>query len=172
MPTAARLRALPALVDELWMLGVHAINLSPSSRTRPQRAPPPSHQTTWMVQAIQAVRAAVPKIVISGEVCDCAWTTPANASCTTTRAGPTCPRPDTLMPSMATLHAQAGADIIVPAAVLDGSLMEVRRVLDERGLPMSGSPECHLRQRPVHRLQVRDEHRTPPRQSARLPDRS
>ncbi|MEU5409858.1 hypothetical protein [Nocardia asteroides] len=133
IPTAVQLSELSTLADELWTLGVHAIKLFAFVENKTSAGSAAIAPDNLMVQAIQTVRAAVPGMVISTEVCGCAWTDTGECVVLDDHGRTDLSATYTLMSSMATLHARAGADIIGPAAVLDGSVSEIRRVLDERG---------------------------------------
>jgi porphobilinogen synthase len=133
LPTAVALADLGAAVTDLWALGVRAVKLFCYVSDKRSDGSAATDPDNLMVASITAVRAAVPEMVISTEVCGCAWT--ASGECVLLHADATTDLAATyrLMADMAVLHAAAGADIIGPAAVLDGSVAEIRSALDAAG---------------------------------------
>jgi len=107
-----------------------------------------------MQQAIQAIKAQVPDLVVIGDVCLCAYTSHGHCGLLKVRhvpakgknksAKPAVPQHerDVVIDQEATLdalaktalsHAQAGADIIAPSDMMDGRVGAIRRVLDQTG---------------------------------------
>lgn len=72
-------------------------------------------------------------MVIATEVCGCAWTSSGECVLLGSDDRTALDATYELMASMALMHAQTGADIIGPAAVLDGSVRAIRTRLDENG---------------------------------------
>jgi porphobilinogen synthase len=91
-----------------------------------------------MVVAIAAVKAACSDMVVTTEVCGCSWTD--NGECALLTPDGRADRNATydLMGAMAVEHAKAGADVVSPTAMLDGSIRAVRRALTEAGYPDVG----------------------------------
>ena len=85
-------------------------------------------------QAVRAVRKAFPDLLIATDVCVCAYTR--HGHC-----GPLSPDGDVdndaslrVLSRMAVTHAEAGADIVAPSAMMDGQVCAIRAALDDAGL--------------------------------------
>jgi porphobilinogen synthase len=92
-----------------------------------------------MADAIYAVKAAAPLLMVTTEVCGCAWTPDHECVLTHnpsgTSASPAQMQTQTLdyLGRVAVLHANAGADQVSPTAMLPGAVSAVRRALDVAG---------------------------------------
>ena len=83
-------------------------------------------------QAVREVRKAAPQLTIATDVCLCQYTD--HGHCGVIREG----RIEndesvSLLAKTAVSHAEAGADIVGPSAMMDGQVKGIRRALDERG---------------------------------------
>ncbi|MEU2490955.1 hypothetical protein [Streptomyces sp. NPDC007883] len=87
-----------------------------------------------MLRALTAARRAAPTMALTSEVCGCSWT--ASGECVLRAPDGRIDLDATqgYMARMAVLHAEAGADVVSPTAMLDGSVHAVRAVLDDHGL--------------------------------------
>ena len=83
--------------------------------------------------AIRAIRAAVPDMVIVGDVCLCQYT---NSGHCGQLCGHEVDNDATLelLGKVALSQAEAGADIVAPSDMMDGRIRKIRDVLDEAGL--------------------------------------
>jgi porphobilinogen synthase len=133
LPTAVAVSSLGTAVGDLWMLGIGAIKLFCYVADKREDASAAIAPDNLMLRAIRIVRDAVPDMVIETEVCGCAWTS--TGECVLVDIHGTIDLAATLdlMARMAVLHADAGADVVGPAAVLDGSVARIRVGLDEAG---------------------------------------
>ncbi len=125
-------------VRQLHQAGVRAIKLFCYVENKCPDASAALRTDNLLVTGIGVVRSTVPDMVIATEVCGCAWTD--HGECVLLNDHGRTDRDATyaLMREMAQLHAQAGADVIGPAAVLDGSVSAVRTALDDAGFPDVG----------------------------------
>lgn len=133
LPTAVPLPNLGDLARELWWLGIGAVKLFVYVTDKRRDASGAIEPDNLMANAIRVVRDAVPEMVISTEVCGCAWTGSGECVLVDADAGTDLDATLELMAAMAVMHAQAGADIVGPAAVLDGSVRMIRDALDAAG---------------------------------------
>ncbi len=124
LPGAVTLSELADDVRELRDVGVRAVKLSAYVENRTPDAREALDPDNLLVMAVQTVRSAVDDMVISTEVCGCAWTD--TGECVL-------PGFHELTSQMAVLHARAGADVIGLATVVDGSVRAIRSELDEAG---------------------------------------
>ncbi len=83
-------------------------------------------------RAIRAVKEAVPDLAVMSDVCVCAYT--AHGQCVLFGGGGA-DIPATLerVAEIAVVHADAGADLVLPSSMLDGTVAAVRGALDANG---------------------------------------
>ncbi len=95
-------------------------------------------------QAIRAIKAAVPDMVVISDMCCCEYTEHGHCGLLNTPDTPTYDEhlPEGYLLNDATLevlgrasvvHAEAGADIIAPSGMIDGMVGMIRQALDEAG---------------------------------------
>lgn len=83
-------------------------------------------------QAIRALRAANPRLVIMTDVCMCEYTD--HGHCGIVADGQILNDPSIeILGQVAVSHARAGADVPAPSAMMDGQVAAIRRALDEAG---------------------------------------
>src|SRR3990167_3751208 len=83
-------------------------------------------------EAIRAIKAEVPKIVVITDVCIDEYTS--HGHCGVVRDGEIDNDATLeLLAQMALSHAKAGADIVAPSDMMDGRVKAIRKVLDEHG---------------------------------------
>ena len=87
-----------------------------------------------MVTAVEIVKAAEPEMVVTTEVCACSWTDHGECCLLTPAGSVDVDGTLALMAAMAVHHAAAGADVVSPTAMLDGSVRAVRDALSAGGL--------------------------------------
>ncbi len=133
LPGAVPVSEVAAYVRELREAGVRAVKLFAYAEDKTPDAREALAPDNLLVAAVKASRAAAEDVVIATEVCGCAWTDTGECVLLGLHGRTDTPATFELMARMAILHAQAGADIIGPAAVLDGSVRAIRGELDEAG---------------------------------------
>lgn len=92
-----------------------------------------AYQTDGIVQqAVRAVKKLAPELVVATDVCLCQYTD--HGHCGIVHGG-TVANDETLgiLSRVAVSHAEAGADIVGPSAMMDGQVKAIRAALDERG---------------------------------------
>ena len=84
-------------------------------------------------QAVAALKSAVPDIVVMTDVCLCEYTD--HGHCGTLRADGSVANDETLdlLAQTAVSHAEAGADVVAPSAMMDGQVAAIRSALDADG---------------------------------------
>lgn len=91
-------------------------------------------------QAVRALKSTVPDMLVITDVCPCEYTT--HGHCGIIENGYLAnDRSLELLKKITISHAEAGADMVAPAAMLDGEIQAMRQALDERGfenLPIMG----------------------------------
>ncbi|MZE80819.1 hypothetical protein [Streptomyces xinghaiensis] len=133
LPGAAPLTAVPPTVGRWAALGIHGIKVFAYGHDRDGRASGALAPGNRMVAAVTAVKAAVPDMAVTTEVCGCSWTDHGECVLRDPGGGINLDATYRLMGAMAVQHADAGADVVSPTAMLDGSIRAVRAALDEAG---------------------------------------
>lgn len=83
-------------------------------------------------EAVRAIRRAVPEVVIVTDVCLCAYTT--HGHCGVVHHGSVANDPSVeRLGRVAVAHAEAGADVVAPSAMMDGQVAGLRSALDAAG---------------------------------------
>ncbi|MCP3816887.1 hypothetical protein NLX86_01635 [Streptomyces sp. A3M-1-3] len=134
LPGAVTLAEVGATVHRWAALGIRGVKIFAYGHERDARASGAIAAGNRMVRGIEAVKAVDPKMAVTTEVCGCSWTD--HGQCVLRDAAGAIDLDATfrLMEQMATQHAEAGADVISPTAMLDGSVRAVRNALDVAGL--------------------------------------
>ena len=86
-----------------------------------------------MLAGIAAVKDTEPDIVVTSEVCGCSWTDDGECGLRDPAGRLDLPATFALMAGMAVAHADAGADVVSPTAMIDGSVRAVRAALADIG---------------------------------------
>jgi porphobilinogen synthase len=119
-------------------LGIRAVKVFASStRRHPERAPWKT-PADLMTQAITEIKAAAPAMTVMTETCLCSYT-PAG-ECYLPGPGGKADVPATIaaLADQAVAQADAGADIVGPAAMIPGTVRAARAALDETGHAVTG----------------------------------
>lgn len=119
-------RAADAGVTRILVFGVpHADQKGPG-------APASRGDEAVVARAVEAVKTRVPGVVVTTDVCLCAYTDHGHCGVVTDEGvdnDATLP----LLAAMALTHARAGADSVAPSAMMDGQVAAIRRGLDGAG---------------------------------------
>lgn len=128
------------LAGEAHETGVRSVLLFGLPSSKDELASSSRDRNGIVQQAIRAIKAAHPELVVITDVCVCAYTP--HGHCGVIREG----RVDNdetlpLLSAMALSHAEAGADIVAPSSMMDGQVGALRGSLDISGfehLPVMG----------------------------------
>jgi len=122
---------------EVAGLGIPAILLFGIPETKDKAGSSAYTENGIVQQAVRAIKAELPKLVVITDVCLCEYTDHGHCGII---IGDRIDNDSTLplLAQMALTHAQAGADIIAPSDMMDGRVGVIRRKLDESGF--SGIP--------------------------------
>lgn len=85
-------------------------------------------------QAVRRIRKKFPDLVIATDVCVCAYTSHGHCGPLTATGDVDNDAANHVLARMAVSHAEAGADIVAPSAMMDGQVRAIRQALDSRGL--------------------------------------
>ncbi|MFE4332525.1 hypothetical protein ACFRQM_24810 [Streptomyces sp. NPDC056831] len=133
LPGAVPLEEVPQTVERWSRLGIRGVKLFAYGHDRDAQGSAAFAPGNRMVRAIAAVKDTDPGMAVTTEVCGCSWTN--HGQCILRTPGGDIDLTATfhLMEHMAVLHAEAGADVVSPTAMLDGSVRVVRNALDNAG---------------------------------------
>ncbi|MEU3652159.1 hypothetical protein AB0E67_04785 [Streptomyces sp. NPDC032161] len=133
LPGAVTLEGIPETVARWAELGIHGVKVFSYGHDRDGRASGATAPNNRMIRAIGAAKATAPDTAVTTEVCGCSWTDHGECVLRTRDGGIDLEATYRLMATMAVQHADAGADVVSPTAMLDGSIRVVRTALDEAG---------------------------------------
>lgn len=121
-------------------LGIPAVLLFGIPKHKDERASQAYSPTGIVQNAVRALKSQVPEILVVTDVCLCEYTT--TSHCGIIENGYLVNDPSLeLLVKTTVSHAEAGSDIVAPAAMLDGQIQAMRQALDARGfhnLPIMG----------------------------------
>ena len=134
MPGQAQLSVdqLPAEAQELRDLGIHAVLLFGIPASKDEQASEAYAADGIVQQAVRALKQADPALLVVTDVCLCEYTS--HGHCGIVRDGDV--DNDATLPLLARTavsHAQAGAGMVAPSAMMDGQVAAIRQALDENG---------------------------------------
>ena len=117
---------------EARALGISAVLLFGVPKTKDELGSGSYAKNGIVQEAVRAVKQAVPGILVITDVCPCEYTL--NGHCGIIRDGYL----DNdlsleLVAKIALSHAEAGSDMVAPAAMLDGQIRAIRETLDSHG---------------------------------------
>jgi porphobilinogen synthase len=118
--------------EEIYDLGIPAILLFGIPEEKDAVGTGAYHEDGVVQQAVRAIKAAVPPLVVVTDVCLCEYTD--HGHCGLVQKGDVLNDPTLeLIARTAVSHAEAGADIIAPSDMMDGRVAAIRHALDIRG---------------------------------------
>jgi len=123
---------LPAEAQELRALGIPAVLLFGIPASKDEQASEAYAPDGIVQQAVRALKQADPDLLVVTDVCLCEYTS--HGHCGIVRDGDV--DNDATLPLLAQTalsHAQAGADMVAPSAMMDGQVAAIRQTLDENG---------------------------------------
>lgn len=113
-------------------LGVKSVILFGLPETKDEFGSGAYHENGIVQQAIRAIRAAAPELVIMADTCLCEYTS--HGHCGVVREGEVLNDPSLeLLARTAVSQAEAGADLVAPSAMMDGQVGVIRDALDDAG---------------------------------------
>ena len=122
---------LPFEVEELRRLGINAVLLFGIPEEKDELASGAYDEHGVVQEAIRAIKATDPELVVIGDVCNCEYTS--HGHCGIVKDGRIL-NDETLdcLRAMARTHAQAGADMVAPSDMMDGRVAAIRAMLEDR----------------------------------------
>jgi porphobilinogen synthase len=135
--------SIDCLIEEAHQvrdLGIPAVLLFGIPETKDEWASEAYSQDGIVQRAVRALKSTVPEILVITDVCPCEYTT--HGHCGIIENGYLVnDRSLEVLTKITISHAEAGADMVAPAAMLDGEIQAMRQVLDAGGfynLPIMG----------------------------------
>jgi porphobilinogen synthase len=123
---------LPAEAQELRSLGIGAVLLFGIPASKDEEGSEAYAADGIVQRAVRALKQAAPDLLVITDVCLCEYTS--HGHCGIVREGEV--DNDATLPLLARTaisHAQAGADMVAPSAMMDGQVAAIRQALDEAG---------------------------------------
>jgi porphobilinogen synthase len=125
-------RDLAPLVHQLEQEGIRSVLLFGVARTKDAEGSDAWSPDGVVPEAVRAIKRAAPGLVVVTDVCLCAYTS--HGHCGVVRNGTvandvSCER----LGRVAVAHANAGADVVAPSAMMDGQVARIRAALDGAG---------------------------------------
>ena len=113
-------------------LGVKSVMLFGLPETKDEAGSGAYHEKGIVQQAVRAIRANAPDLVIVTDTCLCEYTS--HGHCGVVRDGEVLNDPSLeLLARTAVSQAEAGADLVAPSAMMDGQVGIIRDALDDAG---------------------------------------
>jgi len=113
-------------------LGVKSVILFGLPETKDEAGSGAYHENGIVQQAVRAIRAAAPGLVIVTDTCLCEYTS--HGHCGVVRDAEVLNDPSLeLIARTAVSQAEAGADVVAPSAMMDGQVGVIRYALDDAG---------------------------------------
>ncbi len=123
---------LPQEVEEIAKLGIPGVLLFGIPAHKDEAGSQAYHPKGVVQQAIQAIKKAVPELIVVTDVCLCEYTS--HGHCGIVVDGQI--NNDQTLPLLARTalsHAEAGADIVAPSDMMDGRVKSIREALEGGG---------------------------------------
>ena len=119
-------------VKELRDTGIKSVLLFGIPRSKDEQGSEAAQDSGIIQQAVRALKAAVPEMILITDVCLCEYTS--HGHCGIVENGiilndKTIER----LADMAVSHARAGADMVAPSDMMDGTVAAIRKTLDMAG---------------------------------------
>ena len=118
------------LAKKIYSLGIPAVEIFGLPEYKDEIGSSAWDMTSPVQRAMEAIKKAVPELVIVGDVCLCQYTNHGHCG---KLCGHYVDNDETLklLQKVALSQAQAGADIIAPSDMMDGRVAAIREILDE-----------------------------------------
>ncbi|HEX5505708.1 MAG TPA: porphobilinogen synthase [Thermomicrobiales bacterium] len=125
---------LPFEVEELRRLGINAVLLFGIPEEKDELASGAYDEHGVVQEAIRAIKATDPDLVVIGDVCNCEYTSHGHCGILVGEEIANDPTLE-LLARTAVSQAAAGADIVAPSDMMDGRVAAIRAALDGAGFP-------------------------------------
>lgn len=133
LPGVVTIASVAATVGGWAEAGIRAVKIFVRGHPRDARASAGTSPGNLMIRAIRQVKATAPMMVVTTEVCGCSWTDHGECALLNDTGQVDLTSTYALMAEMAVGHAEAGADVVSPTAMIEGSVHAVRLALNAHG---------------------------------------
>jgi len=119
-------------VKELWDIGIKGVLLFGIPRSKDEHGTEATRDSGIIQQTVRAIKAAVPEMILVTDVCLCEYTSHGHCGIVDNGIILNDKTTDRLA-DMALSHARAGADMVAPSDMMDGTVAAIREALDMAG---------------------------------------
>ncbi len=124
---------LPKQAEEIAALGIPAVILFGLPATKDARGSENYADDGIVQQAIRAIKDAVPELVVVTDVCMCEYTDHGHCGILDDRGYVVNDATLEVLQQVVASHVEAGADIVAPSGMMDGTVAALRQELDRVG---------------------------------------
>ena len=120
-------------LNSLVKAGISSVLLFGIPEHKDEKASGAYSSKSVVAQAIREIKKRFPELIVMTDVCLCAYT--AHGHCGLLNSKGEIENDSTLplLADMALAHAEAGADLVAPSAMMDGRIRAIRSALDKKG---------------------------------------
>ena len=118
--------------QECWQLGIPSVEVFGLPEYKDEDGSSAWDMTSPVQRAIKAIKAAVPEMMVIGDVCLCQYTSHGHCGHLEDHYVDN-DKTLELLQKVAVSQAKAGADIVAPSDMMDGRVAAIREALDEAG---------------------------------------
>lgn len=120
-------------VDEVVKLGIPAVILFGIPEKKDPEGSSAIDENGEVQQAVKKIKKAYPDLVIITDVCLCEYTSHGHCGILTKKGEVDNDATLEVLAEEALSHVRAGADIVAPSDMMDGRVLAIRELLDEKG---------------------------------------
>jgi porphobilinogen synthase len=127
---------LPEEIEEIVALGIKSVLLFGIPETKDPLGSDSYSENGVIQQAIRLIKSIAPKLLVISDICFCQYTDHGHCGIAHERDGCLEMENDStleLLARQAISHAEAGADVLAPAGMVDGAVGVIRKALDGAG---------------------------------------
>jgi porphobilinogen synthase len=124
---------LAAEIDEIVALDIPGVILFGIPAHKDREASAAYQENNLIQQAIRHIKAQAPQLLVITDVCCCAYMDHGHCGILNQRNVVDNDPSLSILAHQALSHAQAGADIVAPSAMMDGMVRAIRETLDQHG---------------------------------------
>lgn len=120
-------------VDEVVKLGIPAVILFGIPEKKDPEGSSAIDENGEVQQAVKKIKKAYPDLVVITDVCLCEYTSHGHCGILTKKGEVDNDATIEVLAEEALSHVRAGADIVAPSDMMDGRVLAIRELLDEKG---------------------------------------
>lgn len=120
-------------IAELEQSGVNSVLLFGLPETKDEKAKGAFDENGIVPEAVRRIKARFPDVLVITDVCLCGYTTHGHCGLLTPSGTIDNDASLPVLAKTALAHARAGADIVAPSDMMDGRVLAIREMLDDKG---------------------------------------